>query len=60
MSRKDFIKFWANYVRTHKDKEWSRQQKKLINSQIKNAREFLNKNTEIAKATLKRIKLHKE
>jgi hypothetical protein len=43
MDRKEFIKFWANYVKTHNDKEWSRQQKKLIDSQIKNAREFLKK-----------------
>jgi hypothetical protein len=55
VNRKDFIKFWANYVRTHKDKEWSKQQKKLIDSQIKSAREILRKNPEIAKALLKRI-----
>jgi len=24
MERKEFIKFWANYVKTHKDKEWSK------------------------------------
>jgi len=33
-----FVKFWAKYVRTHPDKEWSRQQNIIINSQIKNAR----------------------
>jgi len=33
-----FVKFWAQYVRTHPDKEWSRQQNIIINSQIKNAR----------------------
>lgn len=32
--RKNFIKFWANYVKTHSDEEWSKQQNKLINSQI--------------------------
>lgn len=32
--RINFIKFWANYVRTHPDKEWSKQQNLLINSQI--------------------------
>jgi len=32
------VKFWAQYVRTHPDKEWSRQQNIIINSQIKNAR----------------------
>jgi len=33
-TREDFIKFWADYVRTHRDEDWSRQQNKLINSQI--------------------------
>ena len=33
-----FVDFWANYVKTHPDKEWSRQQNVLINSIIgKNA-----------------------
>lgn len=38
--RMNFVKYWANYVKTHSDKEWSRQQKNLIYPQIKNAREF--------------------
>ncbi len=25
-----FIRYWANYVRTHKDEEWSEQQAILI------------------------------
>ena len=33
--RINFIKFWANYIKTHTDKEWSEQQNILINSQIK-------------------------
>jgi hypothetical protein len=33
--RLNFVKFWANYIRTHSDKEWSEQQNILINSQIK-------------------------
>jgi hypothetical protein len=33
--RLNFVKYWANYVRTHEDKEWSEQQNILINSQIK-------------------------
>lgn len=37
--RMNFVEFWAEYVRTHSDKEWSRQQNKLINSQLKIARE---------------------
>jgi hypothetical protein len=56
VDRKEFIKFWANYVRTHKDKEWSKQQKKLIDSQIKSAREFLKKNPEIAEILLRKFK----
>lgn len=36
--RENFVQYWAEYVRTHSDKEWSRQQKKLIDSQIQNAR----------------------
>jgi hypothetical protein len=55
VDRKEFIKFWANYVKTQEDKEWSRQQKKLIDSQIKSAREILRKNPEIAKVLLKSI-----
>jgi hypothetical protein len=33
--RFNFVKFWAEYVRTHSDKEWSRQQNIIIDSQIK-------------------------
>jgi len=33
-----FVKYWANYVRTHSDKEWSRQQNVLINSLMQNAK----------------------
>ena len=36
-----FIEFWANYIRTHSDKEWSRQQKVLIDSQVNNAKKQL-------------------
>ena len=34
--RMKFVDYWAEYVRTHSDKEWSRQQAVLINSQLKN------------------------
>ncbi|MBU1204223.1 MAG: hypothetical protein KKG60_04110 [Nanoarchaeota archaeon] len=34
--RLKFIEMWAEYVRTHSDKEWSKQQNILINSLIKN------------------------
>jgi hypothetical protein len=33
--RLDFVRYWANYIKTHSDKEWSKQQNVLINSQIK-------------------------
>lgn len=34
--RLNFVKYWAEYVRTHSDEDWSRQQKKLIDGQFKN------------------------
>ena len=39
--RLKFIRQWAEYVRTHADREWSRQQKVLIDSQMKSARKQL-------------------
>lgn len=36
--RIEFVKYWAKYVRTHDDKDWSRQQAMLINSQLENSR----------------------
>ena len=36
--RINFVEYWAEYVKTHSDDEWSRQQNILINSQIQNAR----------------------
>jgi hypothetical protein len=38
--REEFIIYWANYVKTHSDKEWSRQQNILINSILKSAKQF--------------------
>jgi hypothetical protein len=32
-----FIKKWADFVNTHSDKEWSRQQNKIINSCIRSS-----------------------
>jgi hypothetical protein len=32
--RLEFVKFWAHYVKTHKDKDWSEQQNIVINSQF--------------------------
>ena len=33
-----FVEYWAEYVKTHPDKEWSRQQNILINSMMKNVK----------------------
>jgi len=33
-----FVRLWADYVKKHSDKVWSRQQNILINSCIQNAR----------------------
>jgi len=35
--RINFVKFWAEYVRTHEDEDWSSQQNMLINSQLQSA-----------------------
>lgn len=34
-SRLDFIRFWTNYMKTHTNSVWSRQQVMLINSVLK-------------------------
>ncbi len=34
-----YVKFWADYVRTHKDGEWGRQQNLFINSLMQGARQ---------------------
>jgi len=36
--RMNFVEYWAEYVRTHPDEDWSKQQKMLIDSQLQNAR----------------------
>ncbi len=46
-----FVEYWANYVRTHPDKEWGRQQNILINSIMQNA-----KNSKLTKEEYLRIK----
>jgi hypothetical protein len=33
--RLKFVDFLSNYIKSHPDKEWSRQQKIIIDSQIK-------------------------
>ncbi len=34
-SRMNFVKFWADYVRTHSDQEWGDQQTGFINAVLK-------------------------
>ncbi len=38
--RRAMIKRWAEYVRTHDESEWSAQQNRLINSQLRTANEM--------------------
>jgi hypothetical protein len=33
--RLKFVRFWANYIKTHPNKVWSKQQATLINSVMK-------------------------
>lgn len=42
--REEFIDYWVNYIKTHSDIDWSRQQNILINSQLKTAQQFTPKN----------------
>ena len=37
MNRKDFIKFWAAYVRKNPDKKWSREQNVVVDGNIDSA-----------------------
>lgn len=46
-----YVEKWAHYVREHDSLDWSRQQKVLIDSQIKNA-----KNLRLSKEQVKYIK----
>lgn len=36
--RINFVRYWAGYVRTHEDGDWSKQQNVLIDSQLENSR----------------------
>jgi len=38
--RLEFIDFWANYIKTHSDEDWSKQQNIIIDSQIESAHSF--------------------
>jgi len=35
--RRSFVHKWAEYVRTHSDKDWSKQQNVIINSGLRSA-----------------------
>ena len=35
--RENFIKFWVEYMKSMPDKEWSKQQNVIINSQLQGA-----------------------
>jgi|ETNmetMinimDraft_2_1059921.scaffolds.fasta_scaffold468351_1 hypothetical protein len=35
-----FVEYWAEFVRTHPDQEWSRQQNIIINSQLQGAKHY--------------------
>lgn len=41
--REEFIDLWVNYIKTHSDQEWSKQQNVLINSMLKGAKQFSRK-----------------
>ena len=36
-----FIRYWVDYIKTHSDQEWSKQQAVLIDSQIEGARSLV-------------------
>ena len=38
--RMNFVEYWADFVKNNSDEVWSKQQKVLIDSQIKNSRNF--------------------
>ncbi len=55
--RENFIKFWVEFMKNVSDKEWSKQQVMLIDSQFDSARQFYDslERTEDGKRTLRRI-----
>lgn len=59
--RRASFKRWAEYVRTHDDEVWSRQQNKLIDSQIRSANELARKgDTDPVKFFIKRDRLQRD
>lgn len=56
--RENFVRFWANYIKSVNDVIWSKQQNVVINSQIDNARQFYKNlgKTERGREILERLK----
>ncbi len=56
--RENFVRFWANYIKSVNDVVWSKQQNVVINSQIDNARQFYKnlEKTEKGRKILERLK----
>lgn len=52
--RMKFVETWAEYVRTHPDLEWSRQQNVIINSCLKSASLTKEQFLEMKKVPVKR------
>ena len=52
-----FIKYWANFIKTHSDEEWSKGHNILIDSQFQHARNFYKnlEKTENGRTILKRL-----
>lgn len=40
-----FVSYWVNYIKNHPDKEWSKQQNIVIDSQLKSLEKFGKKNS---------------
>lgn len=38
--RREFVRRWAEYVRSHDDAEWSRRQNALVDAQLRTANEM--------------------
>ncbi len=43
LDRNGFIDYWVDYMKSHTDEEWSRQQNVLINSVLKTAQHYAKK-----------------
>lgn len=41
--RMNFVRYWAEYVRTHDDEDWSKQQKVIIDSQLESSKNVFKK-----------------